>query len=92
VIIRVLGGGQFDVPDTGSEELNRLDDRLLGAVESADGTAFGPALRDLVEAVARLGTPLADTALAASELVVPAPDSDLAEVRALLGAEGLIPG
>lgn len=91
MIIRILGGGQFDVPDTGSEELNRLDDRLLTAVESEDCTAFVPALQELVAAVGRLGTPLAESSLVASELVVPAADSDLTHVRALMGDDGLIP-
>ncbi|MBW0112058.1 PspA-associated protein PspAA [Pseudonocardia saturnea] len=91
MIIRILGGGQFDVPDTGSEELNRLDDRLLTAVESEDGTAFVPALQELVAAVGRLGTPLSESSLVASELVVPAADSDLTQLRALMGDDGLIP-
>lgn len=91
MIIRILGGGQFDVPDSGSEELNRLDDRLLAAVESDDAAAFVPALHELVATVDRLGTPLAESSLAASELVVPAVDSDLADVRALMGDDGLMP-
>lgn len=92
MIVRILGGGQFDVADTGSDELNRLDDRLLAAVDSGDSAAFVPALHELVAAVGRLGTPLADSSLVASELVVPAADSDLAHVRALVGDDGLIPG
>jgi len=92
VIIRILGEGQFDVPDTRADELNRLDERLLDAVESGDSTALAPALHELRAAAAQWGVPLPDTALVASELVVPAVHSTLADVCALLGADGLIPG
>ncbi|NMH99182.1 PspA-associated protein PspAA [Pseudonocardia acidicola] len=92
MIIRILGEGQFEVADSGSGELNSLDDRLLAAFESGDSTVFGPTLRELLATVRRLGTPLTDSELVASELVLPAADSDLAQVRALLGDDGPIPG
>lgn len=92
MIIRVLSEGQYDIEDDRVDDLNALDTRLLAAVESDDDTAFASALRDLLAAVRRLGTPLAETTLVTSELVLPAADADLAEVRALLGDDGLIPG
>lgn len=92
MIIRILGEGQYDVADDRVDDLNALDDRLLDAVESDDATAYAPTLRDLLTAVRQLGTPLPETALVVSELVLPAADAELAEVRALLGDDGLIPG
>ena len=92
MIIRILGEGQYDVAAADIDALNRLDTRLLDAVESNDTTAFTPLLEELLGAVRRLGTPLADDALVASELVLPAADSDLPQVEALLSDDGLIPG
>ncbi|EME61688.1 PspA-associated protein PspAA [Amycolatopsis decaplanina] len=92
MIIRILGEGQYDVADDRVDDLNALDTRLLAAVESDDDTAFAPTLRDLLGAVRRLGTPVAEATLVTSGLVLPAADADLAEVRALLGDDGLIPG
>lgn len=92
MIIRILGEGQYDVADEGIDRLNALDDDLLAAVESGDGSAFESALGRLLSAVRGLGTPLAVDALVSSELVLPAADAALDEVRALLSDEGLIPG
>jgi hypothetical protein len=91
MIIRILGEGQYDVADDQIDELNALDDRLLTAVEADDAVAFAPALRALLESVRRIGKPMAQDALVPSELVLPAADTDLARVRALLSDEGLIP-
>ncbi|MGW5723405.1 PspA-associated protein PspAA [Amycolatopsis sp. NPDC003865] len=92
MIIRILGEGQYDVADDRIDDLNALDARLLTAVESGDAEAFVPTLTDLLAAVRELGAPLAEDALVASELVLPSADSNLAEVRALLSDDGLIPG
>lgn len=92
MIIRILGEGQYDVTDTRIDELNALDTRLHAAVESENTTAFVAALQALLAAVREFGVPLAADTLVASELVLPSDDSDLAQIRALLSNEGLIPG
>ena len=48
MILRILGEGQFEVPEGALEELNRLDDEVQKAVEAGDGEAFGRALTALV--------------------------------------------
>ncbi|MFI5924306.1 hypothetical protein ACIA8M_38040 [Streptomyces anulatus] len=45
----------------------------------------------LLDAVRRLRTPVADDALAPSELVLRAPDASIDEVRGMLSDDGLIP-
>ncbi len=92
MIVRILGEGQFDVPDGALDELNLLDMRLQTAADAGDAAAFSVALGELLGAVRRLGTPVPDEVLSASDLVLPAPDATLDEVGALLGDEGLIPG
>jgi hypothetical protein len=90
MIIRILGEGQFEVAEP--DRLNTWDAMLQDAVEAGDEAAFRTALGRLLDAVRRHGRPLPDAALAPSELVLPSAGADLAEVRALLGDEGLIPG
>lgn len=92
MIIRILGERQYDVPGERAKGLDELDDRLLAAVESGDTATFVTTLRELLAAVRRLGIPLPEDTLVASELIMPAADSDLAQVRALLRDDGLIPG
>lgn len=92
MIIRILGDTQYDVPDERIDQLNALDDHVQAALDADDSAGFAPALRELLAAVRSLGSPLADSELTTSDLVLPAEDSELAQVRALLGDEGLIPG
>jgi hypothetical protein len=92
VIVRILGEGQFDVPDDRLDDLNGLDDELVDAIDRGDDDAFGRALHVLLDDVRKSGRPLPEDYLGPSELVLPGADATLGEVRDLLGAEGLIPG
>ncbi|MFG3201895.1 hypothetical protein [Streptomyces sp. NPDC048192] len=92
MIVRIMGEGQVQLDDSHVAELNKLDDELLAEMERGDEAAFRRTLDALLGAVRRLGTPLPDDALEPSELILPSPDASLAEVRAMLGDEGLIPG
>lgn len=92
MIVRILGEGQFDVPDSALDELNELDEALVTAIEAGDTDAFTAALGELLAGVRATATPHAADTLDSSDLILPDPDSSLAEVRALLGDEGLIPG
>ena len=91
MIVRILGEGQFDVPDADLDRLNAIDDELIAAVDAEDESAFRAALDALLSAVREHATPHALETLDPSDLVLPAPDATLAEVRDLLGDEGLIP-
>lgn len=61
-------------------------------MESGDEEAFRRTLGALLDAVRRLGEPLPDDALEPSELILPAPDASLDEVKEMLSDDGLIPG
>jgi hypothetical protein len=76
MIVRILGEGQLELPDSAAEELNRLDAALESAVEGKDEAAFRPALAALLAKVRQVG----------------APDASMDEVHKLLTDEGLIPG
>jgi hypothetical protein len=94
MIVRIMGEGQWTLPDEQADVLNSLDAGLESAVEAGDQLAFESALADLLTNVRSLGSPLPDDSLAASDAVLPAADSVLDDVRALLSdsGEGLIPG
>jgi hypothetical protein len=92
MIIRILGEGQYQLPDAAIADLNVLDAELEAAVNAGDPGQFSAALGALLAAVRERGNAVPDDVITASNLVLPAPDSDLAEVAALLGDEGLIPG
>lgn len=92
MIVRILGEGQFEVPDDALDALNRADDALVATIEAGDEDAFRRCLTDLHAVVQQQGTRLPDDYLGPSDLALPADDATLAEVRDLLGDEGLVPG
>ena len=92
MIVRILGEGQFSVDDAATAELNRLDTELEGAVDHGDEAAFTAALHGLLAEVRAHGSPLPPDSLEPSDLILPAEDTSMNEVRKMLTGEGLIPG
>jgi hypothetical protein len=92
MIVRILGEGQLELPESAAEELNRLDVALESAVERNDEAAFRPALAALLARVRQIGSPAEADDLRPSELIIPQQDASMDEVRKLLTDGGLIPG
>ncbi|MFD7709066.1 hypothetical protein ACFV6E_25625 [Streptomyces sp. NPDC059785] len=92
MIVRIMGEGQVELADGHFTELNKLDDALLAEIQSGDEEGFRRTFAALLDAVRRLGTPLPDDSLEPSELILPAPDATLDQVRDMLSDDGLIPG
>jgi hypothetical protein len=92
MIVRILGEGQLEVPESAVEELNELDASLEGAVERGDEPAFREALEALLGKIREVGSPADPETLEPSGLIVPQADATMAEVHKLLTDEGLIPG
>ena len=90
MIARIMGEGQVRLPDGALERLNPLDDALEAAIDSGDDERFRAALVELLGAVRAEGEPLPQDELVPSDLVLPAADAHVDEVRQLLGDEGLI--
>jgi hypothetical protein len=88
MIVRILGEGQFDVPDAERAALDELEHALNAAVEGQDEAAFASALGALIEAVRKAGSALPPDAFTSSDLVVPFSDATLAETKALLEEPG----
>ncbi|MBU6534830.1 hypothetical protein ACFUIW_18685 [Streptomyces sp. NPDC057245] len=92
MIVRIMGEGQLTLSDGRLAELDKLDDELLAEMENGDGPGFRATLQALLAKVRELGEPLPEDALEPSDLILPAPDATLEEVRELLSDDGLIPG
>ena len=92
MIVRILGEGQFDVPDDDLDGLNDLDDELQSAVEAEDTDRFTTALGELLARVREHANPHDLDDLVPSDVVLPGTDSTLEDVRDLLSDDGLIPG
>ena len=94
MIVRILGEGQWDVPQEAVDGLNALDDQVEQAVAQQDQAKLTLALSALLDEVRTRGTLVPDDQILDSTLILPDVGSSLADVEALLAesADGLIPG
>jgi len=92
VIVRILGEGQYSVPDSHRDSLNVHDGALAAAVASGSEPDFRATLDALLAEVRSVGAPLPDEELVPSDLVLPSPTATIDEVRRLSGDEGLVGG
>lgn len=92
MIVRILGEGQLEIPESAADELNELDRAVESAVDRGDEAAFGSALAALLAKVRAVGSPVKADDLRPSELILPQSEATMADVRKLLSDEGLIPG
>jgi hypothetical protein len=92
VIVRIATEGQYEVPAGDEEKLNELDNEAVSACEVRDEEQFRAAFDRLLEFVRTHGQPVPDDELAASQVILPPPDTSLEEARAEFTGEGLIPG
>ena len=91
MIVRVLGEGQYRLPDEDAERLNELDNRAVSAVESGDETGFHELWTQMLELVQTDGEPLPDDELVESEVILPPRDVTFEEAKGEFTGEGLIP-
>jgi hypothetical protein len=94
MIVRILNEGQWRLTDDAVRGLNSFDDAVEQAVTAADQDQLSRALHTLLDRIRTTGTRVPDEELEDSDLILPAADSTLDEVRQLLSEseEGLIPG
>jgi PspAA-like protein len=93
MIVRILNEGQWELSDEAVRSLNSVDDELEKAVAANDQERLTATLGSLLDQVRDSGRVLPDDDLRDSDLILPAADSTVEEVRALLSesSEGLIP-
>ncbi len=92
MIIRILTEGQYRVPSSVLDRLNRLDNRIVEAVAAGNGKDYQRLLGQMLELVRQKGKPLDLQELTESDVILPAPDTTLQEARRLFRGEGAIPG
>lgn len=91
MLIRILGEGQFLLPDSDLDEINRLDAALEAALKSPDDDVRA-ALDALLDRVRTVGVRPPDDEFAESTVILPFADASEDDIRDMLGDEGLIPG
>ena len=91
MIVRIATEGQFHLPDGDAQRLNDLDNQTVEAVEAGDEERFLQLFEEMLELVRRDGTAVGDDELEESDVILPPPDTSLAEAAHEFTGEGLIP-
>ena len=95
MIIRIMGEGQYTVPEEAYPLLNEKDDLIEAAVNNADQEALTTAVEQLLALVREHGAEVPDDVLTDSELILPDSSVRLEQMRAWLDEfseyDGLIP-
>ena len=92
MIVRIATEGQYRIDSAHLDRLNAIDNELVATIASADHERFHRLLHDLVTLVREHGTQVSPEELLESDLIVPPPDTTLAEASHLFSDQGLIPG
>lgn len=91
MIVRIIGEGQFKLPDGDADRLNELDNRAVSAVEEGDEAGFRELWSQMLELVAADGNALDADELVESDVILPPRDVSFDEARGEFTGEGLIP-
>lgn len=93
MIIRLMNEGQFRVADEVLQQLDRLDDEAVAALEAGDEETLDARLAAMWELVQTQGERLPDADLHPSDAIIPPADLTLEETQALFAGDGtgLIP-
>ena len=91
MIVRLLNEGQWRVDDSVGQELSRLDDEAMAALERNDEESLDATLAKMGDLVRSRGEELPADDLSTSDVIIPPPDLTLEETRQLFSEAGLIP-
>lgn len=91
MIVRIAGEGQFKLDDSEADELNRLDNLVVEAVEAGDEGAYRDGYQRMHRLVHAGGERLPAEEIVSSDVILPPQDLTLAEASVEFSGEGLIP-
>lgn len=84
MIVRIHMEDQYRLGDDAVAEVDKLDDRLLKAINENDRTAFSAALSELLGYVRKNGVKVPVEEIVSSDLIFPSEDVTLDEARAIM--------
>ena len=92
MIVRIATEGQYELDDDNADTLNQLDNQAVASCDQDDEQQFLDSFQRLLEFVRDNGRPVDEDRLEPSDVILPPPDTSLAEAKAEFTGEGLIPG
>jgi hypothetical protein len=91
MIIRILSEGQYRLGSAHLDRLNEIDNQLVEVVAADQEEEYKRLFSEMLELVRREGEPLGPEEIVESDIILPAPDTSLAEAKGLFIGAGLVP-
>jgi hypothetical protein len=91
VIVRIMGEGQYRLDENCVGRVNELDNTIVRAVEDDDEDAFHVAFEEMLDIIRSQGQVVSDNDIESSDVIVPPPDTSMAEAATDFSGDGLIP-
>ena len=84
MIVRIHMDDQYRLSDDAVAEVDKLDDKLMGAINANDQAAFSTALDELLSYVRARGERVPVDEIVSSNIILPSEDVTMEEARAIL--------
>ena len=91
MIVRIMGEGQYRLPEAVHPRVNELDNAVVAAVDGDDEDGFHAAFEEMLDVIRNEGDHLGDEEIETSDVIVPPADTSFAEAAAEFTGDGLIP-
>lgn len=89
MIIRIMGQGQYRVNSSLFDDLNKVDNKIVGYVEKGNKKAYKKSLDELIDMVIREGKKVAAKEIVESDIIVPPADMTIEEARDIFKGSGI---
>jgi hypothetical protein len=90
MIVRIMGQGQYEVDESLVNQLNAIDNRIVGHVSRDDQNGFRKDLAKLISLVKGKGDRLDPVKIIQSEIIIPPEDLTFEEAKRIFSGHGLI--
>ena len=89
MIIRIVGEGQYEVPESFYDELNVIDNKIVDLVSEGNEKGYKSELAKLIESIKSCGSQIDDAEIVESDLIVPPEDLTFEEAKEVFKGEGI---
>ncbi len=91
MIVRIMSEGQYRLSKACVDRVNALDNAVVKAVDADDEDGFHASFEEMLDVIRNEGEHLGDEEIETSDVIVPPPDTSMAEAAADFSGDGLIP-
>lgn len=89
MILRIMGEGQYQAPESLCNELNKIDNRIVVLVSEGKAEEFRKELAKLISKIKEKGEAIDAKEILKSDIIVPPEDLSFEEAKAVFKGSGI---